>query len=146
MQQTVQLQSQLAEREHSGVLSPKTLLENAEKVNAVSLVITQTPATGPNLMRQWIDRLRKTASPCAVMLGTSEGDDKVVLVAGLSRDLVEKGISAGNWVKDIAPLVGGGGGGKPDMAQAGGKQPEQLSIALEQAKHWMREQLERINN
>ena len=63
-----------------------------------------------------------------------EGEGKVVLVAGVSRDLVEKGVSAGNWVRDVAPVVGGGGGGKPDLAQAGGKQPEKLPDALAKAK------------
>ena len=55
-------------------------------------------------------------------------------MAGVSRDLVEKGVSAGNWVRDVAPVVGGGGGGKPDLAQAGGKQPEKLPEALAKAK------------
>ena len=50
-------------------------------------------------------------------------------------------MSAGQWVKQVAPVVGGGGGGKPDMAQAGGKQPEQLPEAIETAKRVIREML-----
>src|SRR5207302_9318121 len=92
------------------------------------------PSANANLMRQLIDQIRKKASPSAVFLATTEGADKVILVAGVSRDLVEKGLSAGNWVRDVAPIVGGGGGGKPDLAQAGGKQPEKLAEALAKAR------------
>jgi alanyl-tRNA synthetase len=92
-------------------------------------------------MRQLIDQIRKKASPSAVFLATTEGENKVVLVAGVSRDLVEKGLSAGNWVRDVAPVVGGGGGGKPDLAQAGGKHPEKLADALAKAKEVARTML-----
>ena len=76
-----------------------------------------------------------------MLLATAEGDDKVTLVAGVSRDLVEKGVSAGNWVRDVAPVVGGGGGGKPDLAQAGGKQPAKLPEALAKAREVARTML-----
>ena len=66
------------------------------------------------------------------------GTDKVTLLAGLSKDLVDRGLSAGNWVKNVAPEVGGGGGGRPDMAQAGGKQPEKLDAALSAAREYLR--------
>jgi alanyl-tRNA synthetase len=59
----------------------------------------------------------------------------------VSRDLVDQGVSAGNWVRDVAPVVGGGGGGKPDLAQAGGKQPEKLPDALAKAKEVIRTML-----
>ena len=59
------------------------------------------------------------------------------MVAGISKDLVERKISAGNWVKAVAPIVGGGGGGKPDMAQAGGKQPAKIPAALEAAQEFI---------
>ena len=92
-------------------------------------------------MRQLIDQIRKKASPSAVFLATTEGDSKVVLVAGVSRDLVDQGVSAGNWVRDVAPVVGGGGGGKPDLAQAGGKHPEKLADALAKAREVARAML-----
>jgi alanyl-tRNA synthetase len=68
------------------------------------------------------------------MFLAAQGDDKVVLVGGISRDLVAKGLSAGNWVRDVAPVVGGGGGGKPDLAQAGGKEPAKIGEALAKAR------------
>ena len=79
------------------------------------------------------DQLRKTASPVAVLLG-SAADGKVTLVAGISRDLEQRGLNAGVWIRGAAEVVGGRGGGKPDMAQAGGKHAEKLPEALETAR------------
>jgi alanyl-tRNA synthetase len=62
----------------------------------------------------------------------------VQLVAGVSAELIQQGVSAGQWVKEIAPLVGGGGGGKPDFAQAGGKQPENIRPALRAASDYLK--------
>ena len=83
--------------------------------------------------------MRKKQSPVAVFLATSVGEDKVVLVAGVSNELIKKGIRAGDWVKEVAPVVGGGGGGKPDLAQAGGKDPSKIPAALEAAKAFVAE-------
>jgi alanyl-tRNA synthetase len=69
-----------------------------------------------------------------VLLAAREGDAKVTLVAGLTSDLVQKGASAGKWVQHTAGFVDGGGGGRPDMAQAGGKDPSKIPQALEAAK------------
>ena len=86
-------------------------------------------------MRQLIDQLRRKAAPVAVLLANrQEEEKKVTLIAGLSRDLVERGLDAVKWVRAAAKLVDGGGGGRPDMAQAGGKIPEQLPAALDAAR------------
>ena len=70
------------------------------------------------------------------------GDGKVVLVAMCSDQLVQDaGVKAGDWVKAVAPVVGGGGGGKPTLAQAGGKRPEKLDEALATAEQWARKQV-----
>jgi alanyl-tRNA synthetase len=95
----------------------------------------------PNLMRQLIDQIRKKAESTAVLFGSAAGEDKVTLVCGVSRDLIQRGIEAGGWVRVVAPVVGGGGGGKPDMAQAGGKLPAKLPEALETARQTMRQWL-----
>ena len=84
-------------------------------------------------MRQLIDQIRKKTNPVAIFFATSMGSDKVMMIAGLSRDLVDRGIKAGDWVKTVAPIVGGNGGGKPDLAQAGGKNPEKIEQAIQQA-------------
>lgn len=84
-------------------------------------------------MRQCIDQLRRKGSPIAVLLGGCDGG-KVTLVAGISRELEERGLSASTWINEAAPLVGGKGGGRKDLAQAGGKDPDKLGDALEAAK------------
>ena len=82
-------------------------------------------------MRKLIDQLRRKAAPVAVMLGSRQDEGKVMLVAGISRDLVERGLDAVKWIRSAAGILGGGGGGRADMAQAGGKMPEKLPQALE---------------
>jgi len=136
------LEGELAQRETAAPMSADMLLDGAEVVSGTHVVVAETPGADPNFMRQMIDQLRKKSSPVAVMLAAQQGSDKVVLVAGVSRELVEQGISAGGWVREIAPVVGGGGGGKPDLAQAGGKQPEKLPEALETARDTIRQMLD----
>ena len=127
------LQMQLEQLKEAGDVSSESLLEKAVEINGTSVVIAEANGANPGLMRQLIDQIRKQVEPSAVLLLASQGDDKVVLVAGVSRELVKKGANAGNWVREVAPVVGGGGGGKPDMAQAGGKDPAQIPAAIEKA-------------
>jgi alanyl-tRNA synthetase len=84
-------------------------------------------------MRELVDLVRRKVSPAAILLA-SRADDKVTLIAGLTRDLVDRGLSAGNWINSAAEIVGGRGGGKPDMAQAGGKLAEKVPAALAAAE------------
>ena len=135
------LRQQLSTRKAEGTISAADLIDGAERLGDVTIVVADVPHANSNVLRQLIDQMRKAVAPCAILLATTEGDAKVVLVAGVSRDVVEK-VHAGNLVKQIAPLVGGGGGGKPDMAQAGGKDPSKLPAALEAAKAQIRDQLE----
>ncbi|MCC6508998.1 MAG: alanine--tRNA ligase [Pirellulaceae bacterium] len=126
----------------TGDVSANSLLEQAVVVGDTSIIVSEVNGATPNLMRQWIDQIRKqSASPVAVLLASCEGDDKVLLVAGISRTLVDRGMSAGAWIGRVAPIVGGGGGGKPDLAQAGGKLPEKLPEAIQTAKDSIREML-----
>src|SRR5262245_29563799 len=136
-----ELKRQLANRAASGALSVDTLLSGAEQVAGTTVIVAEAPSANANLMRQLIDQIRKKTSPSAIFLATTEGSDKVVLVAGVSRDLVDRGVSAGNWVRDVAPVVGGGGGGKPDLAQAGGKDASKLTEALAKAREVARTML-----
>jgi alanyl-tRNA synthetase len=135
------LTGQMQALKQAGAVTPESLLEQAAEIAGVKVIVAEAPGSNSNLMRQLIDQLRKTASPVAVLLAASQGDDKVTLVAGVSQDLVAKGVSAGNWVRRVAPVVGGGGGGKPGMAQAGGKQPTKLPEAFEVARSSMSEWL-----
>ncbi|WP_153557814.1 alanine--tRNA ligase [Roseimaritima sediminicola] len=122
-------------------ITASDLLEQAETVGDAILVVRETPGANPNQMRGWIDQIRKASpQPAAVLLAAVQGD-KVLLVGGLSKALVERGLKAGAWVGDAAKVVGGGGGGRPDLAQAGGRDPEKLPAALEAAQAAMRQSL-----
>lgn len=72
--------------------------------------------------------------PAAVILGSSPGEGKVSLVAAFTLEVVKMGVQAGKFIGPIAKLCGGGGGGKPNFAQAGGKKPENLLAALDKAR------------
>ena len=128
------LTEQLKKLTSGGEISASQLIEEAETVGDALLIVKHVDGANPNLMRQWIDQLRKTSDkPVAVLLATAPSENKVLLVGGLSKALVENGISAGHWVGQVAKVVGGGGGGKPDLAQAGGKDPSKLPDAMNKA-------------
>jgi alanyl-tRNA synthetase len=135
------LEKQLTERAAAGPLSGETLLESAEQIGGVTIVVTEVPGVEGNLMRQLIDQVRGKTPSSAVLLASRQGDDKVTLVAGISKDLQARKLSAGEWIRPVAAAVGGGGGGRPDMAQAGGKEPAKLPEALQIAKDTIREMI-----
>ncbi len=114
-------------------VSPDELLAAAVTVGDTRLVVASLSSGDAGSMRQCIDQLRRKGSPIAVLLGGCDGG-KVTLVAGISRELEERGLSASTWINEAAPLVGGKGGGRKDLAQAGGKDPDKLGDALEAAK------------
>jgi len=114
-------------------LSVEELLAAAPEVAGARIVVADARGGDAAAMRHCIDQLRRKASPIAVFLGSIEGD-KVTLVAAISRELEERGLSAGNWIKEAATVVGGKGGGRPDLAQAGGKLVEKLPEALAAAR------------
>ena len=136
------LVGELKQATAGGKLSADDLIAQGETIGDTLVVVVETPGANPNVMRGWIDQIRKKFDgPTAVLLSAVQGD-KVLLVGGLGKDLVERGLKAGQWVGDAAKIVGGGGGGRPDMAQAGGKDPSKLPEAIVQAKQSMRQQLE----
>jgi alanyl-tRNA synthetase len=129
---------QLSQKEGT---SATELIRSAVESAGVKVIVAEIGLPNANVMRQLIDQIRKQSSPSAVFLIAADGNDKVVMVAGVSNDLVKRGISAGNWVKEVAPKVGGGGGGKPDMAQAGGKQPSNIPRAIDAAQTFIQSKL-----
>ncbi len=110
----------------------KQLLDKCEKIGDAAIVIGRLSPTSVDQAREAIDMLKKKAKSGVVVFGF-EDDDKVTLLAGVTDDLIKKGLKAGDIVKEIAPIVDGGGGGKPQMAQAGGKKPEKINEALAKA-------------
>ncbi|MEX2114820.1 MAG: alanine--tRNA ligase-related protein, partial [Pirellulales bacterium] len=123
------LKKQAAAAPRAGGVTAEALLAEATDVGGVKIVVAEVPDGDAGTMRQLIDQLRKTAGTVAVLLG-SAAEGKVTLVAGIGRELQAQGVNAGEWIKSAAEVVGGRGGGKPDMAQAGGKHPQKLGEAL----------------
>ncbi|MCE9561474.1 MAG: alanine--tRNA ligase [Planctomycetes bacterium] len=117
------------------------LLEEAPTVGGAKLIVAQLPAgTNPDAVRTQIDRIRQKTS-AFIVFGWTEDEGKVPLIAALTNDLVKKGMKSGDIVKQVAAVVGGSGGGKPDMAQAGGKDAAKLPDALKKATELGRELL-----
>ena len=118
----------------------RQLLKTCDKIGDTSVVISQLSATPIEQARAAIDMLKKKAKSAAVVFGFTD-EDRVTLLAGVTDDLIKKGLKAGDIVKQIAPLVEGGGGGRPQMAQAGGKNPKKLDDALKKASKIIKEKL-----
>jgi len=117
------------------------LLEKAERISGTAVVVGEiSPAPVPQL-RAAIDSVKKKAKSAAVVLAVAEADDKVILLAAMTDDIVAKGLSAGDVIREIAPIVGGGGGGRPQMAQAGGKDPKKIKDAIKKAQELIKAKL-----
>ena len=127
------LEQEAASASQAESVSVDSLLAGAMECGGTKVITAEVAGANPNQMRQWIDQLRKQHSPIAVLLIGGSGD-KLLVVAGISHALVEAGCSAGKWVQQVAPVLGGGGGGRPVMAQAGGKDPSQIPQAIAKAK------------
>lgn len=115
------------------------LSSQAEVVNGVNILVVQLEGADSTTLRDTMDQLKNKLGSAAIVLA-SEEDGKVRLIAGVSKDLT-KTIKAGDLVNVAAAEVGGKGGGRPDMAQAGGDKPENIPQALAAAKAWLQTNL-----
>ena len=115
----------------SRMLSERTgdIMENVKKLNGLNVLSVEIPDAGPDQLRKVWDDVRNKLSSGIAVLGARD-DGKAYLLVGVTSDLQKK-YHSGNIVKELAPLIGGKGGGRPDMAQAGGNNPEKLRDALE---------------
>jgi alanyl-tRNA synthetase len=118
-----------AAAEHYGRLSP-------QQVDGVPVLAGMIPEVGAEELRALIDLFR-ASHPSGVVVLASAPDDQPVIVAAVTPDLVERGLHAGELVKSIAEQVGGGGGGRPTLAQAGGTDPSGLPQALALVPDWV---------
>ncbi|MGW8257825.1 MAG: alanine--tRNA ligase-related protein, partial [Thermoguttaceae bacterium] len=122
-------------------LGADQLFAQAEEIAGVKVIVAEASG-GPGELRQVIDLLRRKNASLAVLLGNAQPEEKkVMLIAGLTKDLVAKGLDAVAWVRAVSKIVGGSGGGRPDMAQAGGKLPEKLADALAEGKETIKKML-----
>jgi alanyl-tRNA synthetase len=117
----------------------KQLLENCVKIGNAAVIVGKLSPTTPEQARAAIDMLKKKAPSSVIVLGFADGD-KATLLAGATDNLV-KTISASDILKQISPIIEGGGGGRPNMAQAGGKKPEKLDEALAKAVEFIKTKL-----
>ena len=138
---TEDLKRRLAALERSTLRSEaEDILGRVVDVDGIKVVAARTSAPGPEAMREMGDFLKSKLSSVVVMLGAVvEGTP--VLIAMVTPDLVDKGLHAGNLARDTAKVVGGGGGGRPDMAQAGGRDASKLEAALSGVPELVRQSL-----
>ncbi|MCA0992820.1 alanine--tRNA ligase [Pseudalkalibacillus hwajinpoensis] len=114
----------------------KQMAGDVQEVDGVKVVAKRID-TDMNNLRSIVDDLKSQIGSVIVVLG-SGADGKVQLAAGITDDLVKEGYHAGKLIKELATRCGGGGGGRPDMAQAGGKNPEKLDDALAYTTDWVK--------
>ena len=138
---TLKKQSAQRKAETGTKTSPDDLLAGASTIGDVKVVAASLGAATPDELRQMIDMLRRKQPVALAVLLASAVEGKVSLAAGLTPDLIARELNAGQWLKTVAPFVGGGGGGRPDLAQAGGKLPDQIPAALEKAVAFVQEKI-----
>lgn len=116
-----------------------SLLDTIVEINGVKLLVANVEGTESKALRGMVDDLKNKIGSGIIALGVASGE-KVSLIAGVTKDLTGK-VKAGELVNHMAGQVGGKGGGRPDMAQAGGSQPENLNAALESVTAWVSEKV-----
>jgi alanyl-tRNA synthetase len=121
--QIVRLQSKLAGSQSDEIAT------RVRTVNGVNVVASRVEGVEDKALREMADKLRDKLQPAVIALGAVTGD-RALLLAVVSKEAT-KTYHAGNIIKQIAPIVGGGGGGRPDFAQAGGKDVARLDEALQ---------------
>jgi len=115
------------------------LSSQAIDVEGIKVLAVKLNDVDPKALRDMVDQLKNKLGSAAVVLATVQGD-KVSLIAGVSKDLTKR-LKAGDLVNSVATKVGGKGGGRPDMAQAGGNDPSALDEALKQVPQWVQENI-----
>lgn len=139
-----QLQQQLreAQKENEALASKLAsqqagdVFKDVKESNGISYIAAQVNVKDMNQLRQLADQWKQKNASQVLVLATV-ANEKVNLLAAISPEGLEKGLKAGDLIKAIAPKVGGGGGGRPDMAQAGGKNPDGIPAALAEVTNWL---------
>jgi alanyl-tRNA synthetase len=146
-QRVLQLQEHVRELEKELMRSQSKLASNQGNelisqvitVQGVKVLVTQFDVVDSKVLRETVDHIKNKLGSCIVLLA-SVHDGKLQLIAGVTSDLIKR-VQAGVLVNYVAMQVGGKGGGKPDLAMAGGTQPENLSGALASVNNWLAEHL-----
>ncbi len=139
--QNQQLQKELTQlRQKLAQQDTGALLGQAVQVDNFAVLAIQINAADVDTMRQMSDWFRDKLGSSVITLGAVI-DDKPMLVASVTPDLIGRGMHAGNLLREAAKVIGGGGGGRPNMAQAGGKDADKLAAALAVVKSWVEQNL-----
>ncbi len=123
----------------------EAVLKQTDYSLGIPVLSAQVEAQSMKELREYLDRVRDKMDSGIIVLGTHT-NGKVLFVAAVTQDLIKKGYHAGKLIGEAARLAGGGGGGRPDMAQAGGKNPRQLSEALSKVVSLVQHQQGRLSN
>ena len=136
LERTRQLEKELQQlKEQAAAQESANLSSKAEEINGVKLLVSELTGVGPKMLRTMVDDLKNQLGSTIVVLATV-ADGKVSLIAGVSKDVTDR-VKAGELVGMVAQQVGGKGGGRPDMAQAGGTDASALPAALASVKGWV---------
>ena len=111
------------------VQEAKSLLENIEIVNGINIIATTINASSANLLRKTGDWLKTQINSGVIAIGAIVNENPMIIIM-VTKDLTDKGIDASMIAKKVAKIMDGGGGGKAEIAQAGGKSPNKLQDAL----------------
>ncbi|MEY2192574.1 alanine--tRNA ligase [Neobacillus sp. BF23-41] len=120
-----------------GNIEAGNLVSKAKEIDGVTVLAANVQGADMNNLRNMADDLKQKLGSVVIVLGSAH-EGKVNLIAAVTKDLIEKGYHAGKLIKEVASRCGGGGGGRPDMAQAGGKDPEKLDAALQFVDEWVK--------
>lgn len=120
----------------------KDTIDQVIEIQGVKLLAVKVSAVDMNGLRNLGDQLKNKLGEGVVILASAQGNEKVNLIAMATEGAMKKGAHAGNLIKKLASFVGGGGGGRPNMAQAGGKKPEGIAAMLEAAAKVLEEQIQ----
>jgi len=115
------------------------LMSNKKQYGDIAVLVTRIDDIDPKALRETVDQLKNKIQSGIVIIATAK-DTKVSLIAGVTKDITKQ-FKAGDLVNRVAEKVGGRGGGRPDMAQAGGNQPENLNAALDDISNWLAKEL-----
>lgn len=110
-------------------IEASSLTDDVQTVEGITLLATEVQAKDMGQLRNMFDEMKEQVEDAIIVL-VAQNDGKVQMVAGVAKPLIQKGFHAGKLIKEMATICGGGGGGRPDMAQAGGKDPSKISEAL----------------
>jgi len=119
-------------------IEARSIVNNTKEIEGIKVLAEKVNVSNMGQLRSMLDEMRQEITSGIILLATVH-NSKVQIVAGVSDDLVSKGFHAGNLIREVAQICGGGGGGRPNTAQAGGTKPEKIAEALQYVETYIKE-------